>query len=97
MIEYIIPISEAPSKISQLPEQFAEDPSTVIVTSEGEPVMAILPYSEYKYLEKIDSLLETIEIMQDEELMAAFRQSVQELAEGKTKSWEEVKRELGLA
>lgn len=97
MIEYIVSISEVPSKIAQLPEQFAEDPSTVIVTSEGEPVMAILPYSEYKFLEKIDSLLETMEIMQDEELMAAFRQSVQELAEGKTKSWEEVKREFGLA
>ncbi len=58
--------------------------------------MVILPYSEYKFLEKIDSLLETMEIMQDEELMAAFRQRVQELAEGKTKSWEEVKKELGL-
>jgi prevent-host-death family protein len=97
MIEYIISISEVPSKIAQLPEQFAEDPSAVIVTSEGEPVMAILPYSEYKFLEKIDSLLETMEIMQDEELMAAFRQGVQELAEGKTKSWEDVKKELGLA
>ena len=96
MIEYFISISEAPSKIAQLPEQFAEDSSAVIVTSEGEPVMAILPYSEYKFLEKIDSLLETMEIMQDEELMAAFRQSVQELAEGKTKSWVEVKKELGL-
>lgn len=96
MIEYIISISEAPSKIAQLPEQFAEDPSTVIVTNEGVPVMAILPYSEYKFLEKIDSLLETMEIMQDDELMAAFRQGVQELAEGKTKSWEEVKKELGL-
>ena len=40
-----------------MPEQFAEDPSAVIVTSEGELVMAILPYSEYKFLEKIDSLL----------------------------------------
>jgi prevent-host-death family protein len=96
MIEYTISILEAKSKIAQLPEQFAEDPSTVIVTSDGEPVMAILPYSEYKFLEKIDSLLETMEIMQDEELMAAFRQGVQELAEGKTKSWEEVKKELGL-
>lgn len=97
MIEHTISLTEAQSKIVHLPEQFAEDSSAVIVTSEGEPVMAILPYSEYKFLEKIDSLLETMEIMQDEELMAAFREGVQELAEGKTKPWEDVKRDLGLA
>jgi len=34
--------------------------------------------------------------MQDEELMVAFRQGIQELAEGKSRPWEDVKKELGL-
>jgi prevent-host-death family protein len=97
MIERTMSISEAQSKITRLPEQFAEDPEAVTVTRHGKPVMAILPYEEYKLLlEKIDSLLETMEILQDEELMAAFREGVQELARGEGKPWEDVKKELGL-
>jgi len=94
-IERTISISEAQSKITRLPEQFEEDPKAITVTRHGKPVMAILPYKEYReLLEKIDSLIETMEIMQDEELMAAFRRGVQELAEGKGRPWEDVRKEL---
>lgn len=49
------------------------------------------------YLEDLESAeVETMEIMQDEELMTAFRQGVKELAEGKGRPWEDVKKELGL-
>jgi prevent-host-death family protein len=99
-LERTISISEAQNKITQLPEQFAEDPEAVTVTRHGKPVMTILPYETYERireaLETIESLQETLEIMQDEELMAAFRQGVQELAEGKGRPWEDVKKELGL-
>jgi preprotein translocase subunit SecA len=47
-------------------------------------------------LEKIESLHETLEIMQDEELMAAFRESVEAMERGETVAWEDVQRELGL-
>jgi len=100
MTEHTISISEAQTKITRLPEQFAEDPEAVTVTRHGKPVMTILPYDTYKRiqeaLETIESLQETLEILQDEELMAAFRQGVKELAEGKGRPWEEVKKELGL-
>lgn len=97
MAEHTISISDAQSKITRLPEQFAEDPEAVTVTRHGKPVMAIVPYTEYKaLLEKLDSLLETMEIMQDEELMAAFRESVAALERGETVSWEDVKKELEL-
>ena len=99
-LERTISISEAQNKITQLPEQFAVDPEAVTVTRHGKPVMTILPYETYQRiqeaLETIESLQETLEIMQDEELMAAFRQGVQELAEGKGRPWEDVKKELGL-
>lgn len=97
MIKRAIPISEVQSKITHLPEQFAEDPGTVIVTSQGKPVMAVLPYEEYKWLlEKLDSLLETLEIVQDEGLMTVFRESVEALERGETVTWEDLKKELEL-
>ncbi len=71
MTEHTLSISEAQREITRLPEQFEEEPEAVTVTRYGKPVMAILPYNTYKsLLETIDSLLETIEVLQDEELMA---------------------------
>src|SRR5436305_4880328 len=86
----IYSISEIREEITRLPEHFAQDPEAVTVTRHGKPVMAILPWDLY------ESLLETLEVMSDTELMAAFRQGVQELAEGKGRPWEEVKKDLGL-
>jgi|SRR5213080_5010041 len=104
MKEHSISISEAQNKITQLPEQFGEEPEAVTVTRHGKPVMAILPFNTYRSLleqldtalEKLDALEETLEILHDEELMASFREGVQELAEGKGRPWEDVKKELGL-
>ena len=90
-------ISEIREAITRLPEQFEQDTDVVTVTRHGKPVMTILPTSTYETLmETIDSLLETLEVMKDEELMAAIRRGIQELAEGKGIPWEEVKRELNL-
>ncbi len=91
-------ISEIREEIMHLPAQFDQEPSTVTVTSHGQPIMAILPWERYKALveaEKYEALIETMEIMSDEELMAAFRQGVQELKEGKGRPWDEVRKDLG--
>jgi len=98
MSEQILSISEAQRELTRLPEQFEEEPEAVTVTRYGKPVMAILPYNTYKsLLEMVDSLLETIEILQDEELMTAFRESVKALQNGEMVDWADAKRELGLA
>jgi antitoxin YefM len=83
-------ISEIREEITRLPEQFEQEPGAVTVTRHGKPVMAILPWELY------ESIMETLEIMGDAELMAAFRQGVREMAEGKGRPWEDVKKELGL-
>jgi cell division protein FtsB len=46
--------------------------------------------------EKIEALQETIEVLQDKELMKVFRESVKALENGETVAWEDAKRELGL-
>jgi hypothetical protein len=53
-------------------------------------VLAVLSWDLY------ESVIETMEIMSDPEMMAAFRQGVKEMQEGKAIPWEQVKRELGL-
>lgn len=98
MSEQILSISEAQRELTRLPDQFEEGSEAVTVTRYGKPVMTILPYNTYKsLLETVDSLLETIEILQDEELMATFRESIEALKNGETVDWEDAKRELGLA
>lgn len=104
MAEHTLPISEAQDKITRLPEQFDRDPNAVTITRHGKPVMAILPFQEYQSLlekleialEKVESLEETLEIMHDDELMAAFREGVEALEKGETVGWDDVRRELGL-
>ena len=90
MVENTYSISEIREEITRLPDQFDKKPEAVAVTRHGKPVMAILPWELY------ESIIETLEVMSDAELMAAFRQGVQELKEGKGRPWEEVKKDLGL-
>ena len=90
MPEKTYSISEIREEITRLPEQFEQEPGAGTVTRHGKPVLAILPWELY------EAIMETLEIMGDAELMAAFRQGVQEMAEGKGRPWEDVKKELGL-
>ena len=90
MSENTYSISEIREEITRLPEHFVHEPEAITVTRHGKPVMAILPWELY------EALIETLEVMGDAELMTAFRQGVKELAEGKGRSWEEVKKDLGL-
>lgn len=87
MPERTYSISEIREEITRLPEHFDRVPEVVTVTRHGKPVMAILPWELY------ESLIETLEVMSDPDLMAVFRQSVQELAEGKGRPWEDVKKD----
>ena len=89
-------ISEIREAITRLPELFEGDTDVVTVTRHGKPVMTILPTNTYKEMrEMIDSLLETLEVMRDQELMEAFRQGVKDIEEGRIKPLDEVLKELG--
>src|SRR5438309_8896749 len=78
-----IAIARARDLLTSLPEQLAEKPGTVAVTRRGKPVLAVMPWELY------ESIVETLEIMGDEELMASLRLAIQEVAEGKTIPWEQ--------
>lgn len=85
-------ISHARSRLLALAEELTRNPSAgaVTVTKRGRPVLALLPWELY------ESLLETLEILADADLMKALRRSLREARAGRTIPWKQVKRELGL-
>lgn len=85
-----IPITEARHELTSLPERLAKDPGAVAVTRRGKPVLALMPWEFY------ESLMETLEIMGDRELMKDLRKGIQEAREERGIPWEKAKRDLGL-
>src|SRR6266567_8868247 len=83
---------EARKRLTTLPEVFQKHPDigAVKVTRRGKPVLAVMSWDLY------ESITETLDVMSDPEMMAAFRQGVRDLEQGKTYPWDQVKRELDL-
>lgn len=89
MPETVYSISEIREQITRLPERFDREPEAIAVTRHGKPVMAILPWDLY------ESIIETLQVFGDPELMAAFREGVKELNEGQGELLDDVLKELG--
>jgi antitoxin YefM len=81
-------ISEAREQLTSLPEQLDRHPGAVAVTRRGKPVLALLPWDVY------ESIVETLEIMGNEALMAELRQAMQEVSAGEAIDWEMALKEL---
>lgn len=87
-----LPIFKARKRLKSLPKKLRKNPKNgeVIITRHGKPVLAVLSWDLY------ESLMETIEIMGDEEMMGAIRQDIENEGDGPTYSLEEIKHEIGL-
>jgi len=83
-----VPIIKARDKLTSLPEELERKPGAIAVTRRGEPVLAILSWELY------ESIIETLEILGDEDLTTALRQGIKEAHEGKAISWERAKKGL---
>ncbi|MFN2385067.1 MAG: type II toxin-antitoxin system Phd/YefM family antitoxin [Thermoanaerobaculia bacterium] len=88
---YELSITQARAELTKLPERLAKSPDTIKVTRQGKAVLAVLPWELY------ESILETMEVLGDRELLDSLRQSEQDIRRGRTASHEEVGRRLGLA
>jgi prevent-host-death family protein len=84
-------IAEARSRLTQLPEQLAEQPddSAIAITRRGKPVLAVLPWELY------ESILETLEILGDPAQMAALHEGIEAARAGRTVSLSELEERLG--
>ncbi len=83
-------MTEARNALTTLPEKLAEESDTVAVTRRGRPVLAVMPWELY------ESLVETLEVLGDSDLMDALRRGLAEAEEGAVVPWGEVRGELGL-
>ena len=83
-----INLSEAKNRLSELVKETAETTEALTITVHGRKEVVLMSMEEY------DSLMETIEIMQDKELMKRIAASMEEIKRGELIPWEKVKKRL---
>ena len=82
-------MTEFRGRVTRLPEDLtSEGWTSLAVTRRGKPVLAVIPWELY------ESIIETMEILGDEEMMAALRQGVEDIKAGRTYSMDEMWAEL---
>lgn len=87
----IVPFTEARAHLTDLLDEVEARHEHVVITRKGRPAAVIVSPAEWEALE------ETVAILQDDELLAALRESEEDVQAGRLSTLEEVKRELGLA
>jgi antitoxin YefM len=81
-------IAQAQQQLPNLPAELTNEP--IIITQDGVPVIAALSYAH------LTALLETLDILTDNEFVEKLRQSIAQADQGQTIAWESAKVELGL-
>lgn len=83
-----VPLSHAKATLTKLLSQVEELGEEVVITRSGRPVGVLLSFNEY------EGLLETLEILADDELANAVRDGLDEAAKGEVVTDEDVWRGL---
>ena len=84
-------ISEARKALLDLPEKLARTPDrAVTITRRGQPMLAIPPWEFY------ESIIETLDILGDPEMVKTLRESLEDLKRGRVVSNAEAKKRLGV-
>ncbi len=85
-----VPLSEARARLSELLDELESRHEHVVITRNGRPVAVLMPSVEY------DALEETLDILHDEELLQALRESEKDVRAGRLVPLRELRRRLGL-
>jgi antitoxin YefM len=83
-IHKFVPITKAKNELLDIIRQVEKGDSTVAVTKNGVPAAVILS------MEKFEGLVETLEILSDEETMKSLKKSIRQGRAGKWVSYDEV-------
>jgi prevent-host-death family protein len=83
-----VPLSHAKAKLTKLLTQVEELGEEIVITRSGRPVGVLLSFTEY------EGLLETLEILADDELAEAVRAGLDDAARGDVLTDDEVWRDL---
>jgi prevent-host-death family protein len=83
-----IPIARARDQLTTLPERLAAEDTAIAVTRRGRPVLAVMTWDLY------ESIVETLEILGDPELLSQLRRAVTDVDEGHLVEWTQVRGEF---
>lgn len=84
-------ISKARKELLNLPEKLARLPERVVtITRRGQPVLAVMPWELY------ESIVETLDVLSEPDLVSALRASIEDVKAGRLVSHEELGARLGL-
>jgi antitoxin YefM len=86
-----VPFTEARATLSDLLDYVQAQQDHVVITRNGKQVALLMSMDEWESWE------ETLEVLQDEELLEDLRKSDEDVRAGRVHDWDEVKRDLGLA
>ena len=81
-------ITETRKQLLDLPNQLTDEP--IIITKHGKPTMVAIGYEQF------ESLIETLEVLSDSDLMMKLHQSMAQAKNGETVSLEAAIAHLGL-
>jgi len=87
----IVPFTEARSSLSDLLDDVERRHEHVVISRRGRPVAILLSTADWEAME------ETLEILEDDALLEALRESEDDVRAGRLTSLSEVRRDLGLA
>jgi len=85
-----LPISEARKKIFQIAKEVQKPSNYYTLTEKGRPKAVIMSVEEF------ESIMETMEILSDPELMKKIEKAEAEYKKGEYIKWEDVKKEICL-
>jgi len=86
-----VPFTEARATLSELLDYVQAQQDHVVITRNGKQVALLMSMNEWESWE------ETLEVLQDEELLGDLRKSDEDVRAGRVHDWDEVKRDLDLA
>ncbi|MBU0476834.1 type II toxin-antitoxin system Phd/YefM family antitoxin [Patescibacteria group bacterium] len=89
MAKKTISITEGRRKLFKIAEEIQKPDTYYVFTVGGEPRVVLMSRDEF------ESIMETIEIMSDQEIVKDLRQAEMDFKKGEHVSWEEVKKEMG--
>ena len=86
----VVPFSDARAHLTELLDEIQRVHEHVVITRNGRPAVVVMSQREY------ESLVETLEVLSDEEALADLRKSEEDVRAGRVFDWEDVKRNLRL-
>jgi antitoxin YefM len=90
-VSRIIGFSQARSELTKLLDELAQRHEHVVITRNGLPAAVMISPDDY------EALQETVEVLQDADLMEALERSQGDVKAGRVARWRDVKRDLRLA